>query len=882
MSYKSFASQGSFSDNQLRAPDESQKIRSQAARRVQGMNTAQAFLEKNESIYLQAQQQAQQQERMQREDNYKLETQNRQAYIDAVTRDYNIELQNDKNKAQSSLNLLRDLSAFSKSAFDTYSAIQEQERKKEAGTAFGVIIQAGLNYKDLQAVLSLSDNLTQAELFQQDAVRETFGEVKDPAVRNAIYQVYQNRNTRAWIENKAVYQNTLQLYPEFVQEELKKLPQDAPASQQLAILDSSLANFVATHFEGARPEVIGVSVIPGLRGLQNNIRESLQSRIKSQQEARLEFDTMQALNIAYADKGAAGVMKWFTTTPRGPEKRKVAAKWIVNSLKSGGPNALNAQEALDILNYQYEFNGKLTSWSQQFTGTDEVADVNVAVREYRDREAAAYRQSVNDRKRDNEQSIREKYDELNEDGFYTSQEHRRLQEYAEQIGGIGYDSEFVKSAAKTTLEQRAAPLAQKMLDNRLASGTLTVKYVQSMKLTRQLHATYMALAEQQERMLEDPEVASAIKQVRASVLNNDAIAVAYQMKKNVATVTGMQDKLVREFKQNLIASNGNIQQALAANNARVSSLLSNPANYDKNGNFNEIVSELQSNASDAAKSITTFNNVTQALLNPKALTNAETITNAMSPEMIADISEYIDKFGDPGIKQPAIIRYIGESLNLDPLGALNYIAPAIGKEPVRFENNTLQALKNSLPPKFIRAANTYRTNERVNRATLAMTDGANTADLRGAFGAQVVMSDKAVPGARTLVGMGVPPRAAATMSGSIEQESTWQGQRNWGEVQNDGSVKNYGLLSWAEFQGDRTRVARIEGYLGKEIDQASDEEQLAAILREMKEVYPATYQVIMDPNSSQPELNKAMKDYVGYGIAGNRYRFTNRIYSQIK
>ena len=881
MSYKSFASQGSFSDNQLRAPDESQKIRRQAARRVQGMNTAQAFLEKNESIYLQAQQQAQQQERMQREDNYKLETQNRQAYIDAVTRDYNIELQNDKNKAQSSLNLLRDLSAFSKSAFDTYSAIQEQDRKKDAAAALATAYKAGVGYKTVQAVRSLSDNLTKAEFAQQDVVREAYGKEVDPAKLNALYEIYRNRSTRAWIENKAIYSNSDQIFLEYLGEAVGKLPPTASAADRLAALESAETAFITTHFEGARPEVLNEAVYPRLRNLSNNLRTSIQGDITKQQKAQVKQDTIVLLNEVFNDKGAAGIMEWFTTNPSA-EKRKVLSEWAINSSKSSGPNALNGQDLNDILNYQYTFNNKQTSWGQQFNGTDEVTSMNVAIREYRERESAAYRQSVNDRKRDNEQSIREKYDELNEDGFYTFQEHRRLQEYAEQIGGIGYDSEFVKSAAKTTLEQRAAPLAQKMLDDRLASGTLTVKYVQSMKLTRQLHATYMALAEQQERMLEDPEVASAIKQVRASVLNNDAIAVAYQMKKNVATVTGMQDKLVREFKQNLIASNGNIQQALAANNARVSSLLSNPANYDKNGNFNEIVSELQSNASDAAKSITTFNNVTEALLNPKALTNAETITNAMSPEMIADISEYIDKFGDPGIKQPAIIKYIGESLNLDPLGALNYIAPSIGKEPVRFENNTLQALKNSLPPKFIRAANTYRTNERVNRATLAMTDGANTAELRGAFGAQVAMSDKAVPGARALVGMGVPPRAAATMSGSIEQESTWQGQRNWGEVQNDGSVKNYGLLSWAEFQGDRTRVARIEGYLGKEIDQASDEEQLAAILREMEEFYPATYQVIMDPNSSQPELNKAMKDYVGYGIAGNRYRFANRIYSQIK
>jgi len=265
--------------------------------------------------------------------------------------------------------------------------------------------------------------------------------------------------------------------------------------------------------------------------------------------------------------------------------------------------------------------------------------------------------------------------------------------------------------------------------------------------------------------------------------------------------------------------------------------------------------------------------------NPNVLTDPKFIVNAMSESMEADVVNYFDKIGNPGAQEPAIIRHIGDRFNMDRLQVMNFIAPAIGKEPIKLKDMTLAERKAQLPPRFIRAFNVNRTNERVQRAGVALANAGSTAQLRGRF--NVPMSDKAVPGARALVGMGLPPRSAASLAGTIEQESTWQGQRSWGEVMNDTSERNYGLLSWAEFQGDRARVARIEGYLGKSIDQATDNEQLGAILREMQEVYPQTYKVMMDSSSTQIEIDQALKDYVGYGHAGNRYRFANQIFNQL-
>ena len=58
--YKSFANQGSFSEFQLDVPDQTAKMQAATQKKIQGMKTAQQFLQKNRSIYLEAQKYAQQ------------------------------------------------------------------------------------------------------------------------------------------------------------------------------------------------------------------------------------------------------------------------------------------------------------------------------------------------------------------------------------------------------------------------------------------------------------------------------------------------------------------------------------------------------------------------------------------------------------------------------------------------------------------------------------------------------------------------------------------------------------------------------------------------------------------------------------------------------
>ena len=114
------------------------------------------------------------------------------------------------------------------------------------------------------------------------------------------------------------------------------------------------------------------------------------------------------------------------------------------------------------------------------------------------------------------------------------------------------------------------------------------------------------------------------------------------------------------------------------------------------------------------------------------------------------------------------------------------------------------------------------------------------------------------------------------------QESSWNGQRSWGEVAGDGSDRNGGLVSWMDgVAHNNFRLTRIEQHLGKPIDQASTQEQIDAMVWEMSTYYPQAYDVFMNPHATDRQLIRASKQYWGYGHEGKRYAYARSIESQL-
>jgi hypothetical protein len=114
--FKSFASQGSFRDYLLQAPDETAKIKEETAFQIKSKKEEMNWRQENNRIYLQAQRLVNNLEANNRETNIRLETENRQAFKDQLNEEYKLQVQADQQRASVEQRNLQNLSEFSQTA----------------------------------------------------------------------------------------------------------------------------------------------------------------------------------------------------------------------------------------------------------------------------------------------------------------------------------------------------------------------------------------------------------------------------------------------------------------------------------------------------------------------------------------------------------------------------------------------------------------------------------------------------------------------------------------------------------------------------------------------------------------------------------------------
>jgi len=131
-----------------------------------------------------------------------------------------------------------------------------------------------------------------------------------------------------------------------------------------------------------------------------------------------------------------------------------------------------------------------------------------------------------------------------------------------------------------------------------------------------------------------------------------------------------------------------------------------------------------------------------------------------------------------------------------------------------------------------------------------------------------------IGGARLFMDLGFPPLAAAILAGNVQAESGWKGQRTpW--VLNDGAGTNKGLISW-----NRSRITNAEKFLGKPLETASNAEQVKWIKEELRQY--GLLDEFMDPNRTEAQLKSDSYKYIGWGIEGDRWKYSSRIYSALQ
>ena len=726
--FKSFASQGSFRDYQLQAPDETAKIKEQTARQIRGMDKAQAFLEENNRLYLQAQKQAQSQEAAQREQNFRLETESRKAYRDALDRDYKIQTQNDQAKAAQQQQTFKDLSQFSKTAFELYNTVDqkitENQTKANAVRAYA----AGSDYKTAVAIQGLADNLTKAEFAQQDFIKDI---IAKGGSLDAYYAMYENRNTRGFINNIAIAQNTAYAFPGAAQKFLEDYSTNNPGAtiEQKRIAFQTFKNNYAAGFTDSNgrplnPELLNNTVFPIIRRYENQILGEFEREIDKNRKEQIRLDQFKGLNVTWdSGGGVRSVLDNFHTVNPSKEKREILAQWVVGRLESG---TMSADEAQGILDGQYSGpNGKQTSWRQQFP--TQVGAINEAIRNKRRVDQGNYNLEQQTLKRNIIESSTAIYNEVAADGNITAQDLARIEENERQSGIPGFESPVLE-LAKTELDSvRYDNAAKVMFDKELAAGNLTPERVMSVKgISGKLKQTYLNSATNLQRLKQTPTYKSDIEAIKAVISQDSRVKAAPVTGAKNYSVILMQERFTRQYKETL-ARTGSNEEARSVTLAAIQALQANPGAVNTDGNYTEIVQQEAQFAAKGEQNLVEYQQFLEAASEPDFRTNPKKAVDAVGAANFYNSYEALLQ----GKQPTATIKNGAALMGVSPLEFVNYLAEGAGQEPITV-NDQIEQIRANMKPITRRLYNVNRTNERVGRAN--MTNAGLLSDAPTRFG----------------------------------------------------------------------------------------------------------------------------------------------------
>ena len=717
--YKAFAKQGSFAENQFKVPDETRKIREQTQRTVRGMNTAQAFLQKNQEIYLRAQQQANQIEQQNRETNFQFETQNRKAFQDTLKRDTEIALKNDEIQSAQTQQLYKDLRSFSDTAFELYTQFEQQRQKKLETLAIQNVMEAGVDYKTLFGVSKVDRNLSSAAFRQTEVIQNFINSGATEDQVRSLERLWRNNPPQRYLNTQAAYQQEFSKYAVAADQFVQSLGPDATPDEVQAGLRSFSAQYIAENLPNARPELLEKSgLLRQMRSLSTQITSGFSREAAAKRKKEIPLQYQENLQTLFVKSGGIDAVMEQVQTDPSRWKREALGDWAENLLKSGGPNGLTPEQGQQLLDYPLTVGNQTTTIAKQFP--DIAAQISGAIRAAKRQGVSDYNLSQTQREMKANAELAQLADSLgvDEDKIFDEAEVEAIKQKAIQLGVS--DSPVVQFV----VENSAPEFIRRQQDSQLTALLDAGRYKEAMSIlsttqvSQKIKNKFLPTVQSMMKMYDTPVVKSHIKSIEAAVSQDPRIKAAPVTGASNYSVILMQDRFKRQYQQNL-ARLESPEEALSLTLQQIKTLQETPGAITETGTYREIEDQIKRNATEAGKSLDNYSQLLESIRKPEFRNDPEFAFNAFGHANFHEAYNAIYA----GKEAPTIIKNGAELMGVDPLTFINHLAKGIGVDPIEPKQTTLKDIKSQLPPVTRRLYDTYRTPERVNRANGATFGG---------------------------------------------------------------------------------------------------------------------------------------------------------------
>jgi len=729
--FKSFAKSGSFRDYQLQAPDETAKIEKETQRTLRGKQRAQDFLEENNRIYLRAQQLAQGREMQQREDNFRMETENRQAYKDALRRDFEIETQNDRANAARQEQTLKDLGSFSKTAFELYRTVDQSITKNQTRDNAARAYAAGADLQTVTSIQSLGDNLTRAEFAQQDFIRRKIEEGGDI---EALFALYENRSTRGFIDNIAVAQNTAYAEIARIDQEMvawKKANTGATVDEERAhynaLIKEAAANVGVVGERSMNADLLNQYVYPILRKSETARFTQFDRAAAVERNAQIADDTTKALNQNWESGGATGILRYLYEDPS-PEKFTIFAKWVVNKSKDLSDMGLSPEQINEILdtpfpgpNLDAKGNPMMTTLRQIRGGKDDVAAMTSAVLTAYNAQTSLERAKVAAERRTVDNEVKQRFDEMLDanGGVLPEGGLEELRKIADQLPD--YENPVIKLIEENyTAEARSDAVGHAFLEGLENGGNLTVAQVNRLPLSPTLKMEWTERAKKQEAFFNTGGSKNHIDLIKAAPASSPFVKIlptgttaSWTVKSYIQKRVALYKELVAQGQKAGISADTVFSQVMGETNE----FLNNRNNFDispDGDQTGEIISELNAikeGAGDFKLNAIQYKQFNQGLSNPAFKTDAQFAGAVMGIDNIRNSIKMMEAGNTPDMVQAAsiasgrtpyeFINWVAEAANQKGIE----LSPIAKKMAAAAQNPITRRLRTNPTPSRVKRAN---------------------------------------------------------------------------------------------------------------------------------------------------------------------------------
>ena len=206
--FKSASREGSYSDKQLIVPDAVKKLQSEASRKLSGMDRAQAHLEKNQAIFLQAQKQAQGIEQDSKASISNIKQGNIRVQRNASEVAYQKELEREQNQAKKKVDLLSNLVGWAPTAIKLAEGIVKQNNELQQKAINQNSFTHNLTHKDVLAAKSVDSSISNSQWQETEQVQQMQRDGKSQEFINFMFNdMIRGGGYRNYINNSIVLDN---------------------------------------------------------------------------------------------------------------------------------------------------------------------------------------------------------------------------------------------------------------------------------------------------------------------------------------------------------------------------------------------------------------------------------------------------------------------------------------------------------------------------------------------------------------------------------------------------------------------------------------------------------------------------------------------------